>query len=229
LDDTPSGGLAPDLEAAAAAGDIGYLLDAMQDPSPEVRMAAALGLGEIGGEKANLVLLSVARDRWGQRPEVRTAALRALGRIQTPDRYASTLQQFISGDNRKVMTAARRILHAADPRGFPGRLAAVGALDAGAIRVYGDAREASALPLLRHFLTEREEKGEITSSRYWGKVFAAVRALGNIGGREAVEALGELLSGLEDQSAGPTGPLARGRADKITVAARDCLAKLRQG
>jgi HEAT repeat protein len=225
----PAERLSPDLQAAAAAGDIQYLLDALRDPSFEVRVAAATGLGELGGEKANLVLLSMARDRWGERPEVRTAALRSLGRIHGTERYASILQQFISGDNRKVMAAARRMLQAADPQGFPRRLAAGGALDPGAIRVYGDSREISALPLLRQFLREREEAGELTSSQNWGKVFAAVRALGNIGGEEAVEALRELLAGLESVQAEGAGPLTRGRVEKITAAARDSIARLQNG
>jgi HEAT repeat protein len=226
LEDIPADRLSPDLQAAADAGDIQYLLEALQDPSFEVRVAAARGLGALGGEKANLVLLSVARDRWGERPEVRTAALRSLGRIHGPERYASILQEFISGDNRKVVAAARRMLQAADPQGFPRRLVEVGALDPGSIRVYGDSREASALPLLSGFLREREEAGEISSSRNWGKVFAAAKALGNIGGREAVEALRELLSCLESFEEEGAGPLARGRVEKISAATRDSLTRL---
>jgi HEAT repeat protein len=229
LEDIPADRLSPDLQAAADAGDIQYLLEALQDPSFEVRIAAARGLGALGGEKANLVLLSVARDRWGERPEVRTAALRSLGRIHGPERYASILQEFISGDNRKVVAAARRMLQAADPQGFPRRLVDVGALDPGSIRVYGDSREEAALPLLSGFLREREEAGEISSSRNWGKVFAAAKALGNIGGREAVEALRELLSYLESFEVEGAGPLARGRVEKIAGATRDSLGRLEGG
>jgi HEAT repeat protein len=229
LDDIPADRLSSDLQAAADAGDIQYLLEALQDPSFEVRVSAAAGLGALGGEKANLVLLSVARDRWGERPEVRTAALRSLGRIHGPERYASILQEFISGDNRKVVAAARRMLQGADPQGFPRRLVDAGALDPGSIRVYGDSREASALPLLRGFLREREEAGEISSSRNWGKVFATAKALGNIGGREAVEALRELFSCLESLEAEVADPLARGRVKKIATATRDSLNRLEKG
>lgn len=228
LDERQSEKTSADLKAAAAVGDIQYLLDALQDPSFEVRVAAATGLGELGGEKANLVLLSVARDRWGERPEVRIAALRSLGRIQGTERYASILQEFISGENRKVMAAARRMLQATDHEGFPRSLVAGGALDPGAIRVYGDSREASALPLLHRFLRAREEAGELASSQNWGKVFAAVRALGNIGGEEAVEALRELLASLESLQVFREGPLTRGRVEKITAAAHDSLAKLQE-
>jgi HEAT repeat protein len=229
LEDIPADRLSPDLQAAADAGDIQYLLEALKDPAFEVRVAAARGLGALGGEKANLVLLSVARDRWGERPEVRMAALRSLGRIHGPERYASILQEFISGDNRKVVAAARRMLQAADPQGFPRRLVDVGALDPGSIRVYGDSREVSALALLRGFLREREEAGEISSSRNWGKVFAAAKALGNIGGREAVEALRELLSCLESFEAEGAGPLARGRVEKIAATTRSSLTRLEKG
>jgi HEAT repeats/PBS lyase HEAT-like repeat len=212
-----------DVEAAAARGDVQYLLEALQDPGFEVREAAALGLGEVGGEKANLALLSVARDRWGERPEVRIAALRSLGRIHERNRYLSILQQFITGDNRKVAAAARGMLREIDPEGFPARLAASGAVDHGAIRVYGVEREASAIPLLCRFLDEAREAGNLVTSRNWGRVYAAVRALGNIGGMDAVVALQRLTAALEKQEAESSGSLALGRIEKILGAARNSI------
>jgi HEAT repeat protein len=209
-----------DLEAATARGDVGYLLEALRDPDFEVRQAAAGSLGEVGGEKANLVLLSVARDRWGERPEVRITALRSLGRIHKRDRYISILQRFITGDNKKVMVAARGMLREVDPEGFPRRLAASGALDHAAIRVYGAGSEPSAVGLLGQFLDDAGEAGDLATSSNWGKVYAAVRALGNIGGPDAVKALQRLVDALEAYEADGGDALTLGRIEKIMGAAR---------
>jgi len=224
------GGRQPgDLEAAAARGDVQYLLEALKDPEFEVREAAARSLGEIGGEKANLALLSVARDRWGERPEVRIAALRSLGRIHERDRYLSILQGFLSGDNKKVIAAARGMLREVYPEGFPRRLVASGAVDHGAIRVYGASHEVSAVPLLRSFLDDAREAGDIATSLNWGKVYAAVRALGNIGGTDAAKALQLLLTTLERQDAEGVDSLTRGRLEKIMGAARNSLEVAEKG
>ena len=212
-----------DLEAAAAGGDVQYLLEALREPDFEVRKAAAQGLGEVGGEKANLALLAVARDRWGERPDVRIAALRSLGRIHERDRYMSILQRFITGDNKKVMAAARGMLREVDPAGFPRLLAASGALDHAAIRVYGVGREPSAVPLLGRFLDDSRQAGDIATSGNWGKVYAAARALGNIGGPEAVKTLRRLVAALERHKAGSRDALTRGRIEKMMGAARSSL------
>ena len=110
-----------------------------------------------------------------------------------------------------------------DPEGFPRRLAETGAVDHGAIRVYGTSAEPLAIPVLREFLAGREEAGDAASSTNWGRVYAAVRALGNIGGVEAVETLQALLVNLEGQQERNPGPLARGRMDKMIGATRAAL------
>jgi HEAT repeat protein len=217
------GRLPGDLEAAAARGDVHFLLESLKDPDFEVRRAAARSLGEVGGEKANLVLLSVARDRWGERPDVRIVALRSLGQIHERDRYISILQRYITGDNKKVMAAAREMLRELDPEGFPRRLAAAGALDHGAIRVYGEGREPSAVVLLVRFLDDARDAGDIATSSNWGKVYAAVRALGNIGGPDAVNVLQRLVAALERFEVEGEGALTRGRIEKVMGAARNSL------
>lgn len=219
----PQGRLSGDLEDAVRRGDIQYLVDALGDASFETRIAAADRLGEVGGDKANLALLTVARDRWGERPEVRIAALRSLGGIHGAGRYSDILQQFIAGDNRKVMAAARKMLQAVDPDGYPRRLAASGAVDHGAMRVYGISRERSALPLLREYVDARASARDIASSGNWGKVYAAARALGKIGGAESVEILERLLSAVDAEESEETKTLTRGRLDKIRGTALEAL------
>ena len=221
----PSRGLSGDIARAIQRGDMQYLLDALDDASLENRIMAVEGLGELGGEGARMALLRLARDRWGYRPEIRIAALRSLGKVTEPARYADLLDEFIAGDNRKVITAARDMLRAIDPDGFAGRLLAHGCLDHAAIRVYGLSRQKVAVGLLDSYLRERVEKGDLASPRQWGKVFAAVRALGNIKGVESVQALEGLLRWLDGPDASGVEGLAGQRLDKIRQAA---LASLQQ-
>lgn len=56
------------------------LLAAAVDPVPEVREAAVEAIGELGGERSEKFLLSLARDR-KEAPEVRAAACRALAGV----------------------------------------------------------------------------------------------------------------------------------------------------
>lgn len=127
------------VERSAAEGDVGYLIEALKSQTREVRIAAAEALGRVGGDKAALALLSLAREHPGERPDVRIAALKALGSIHGRDRYASILQEFLTGDNSKVVAAARLMLSEVDPEGYPRRLAERGCLDHAAIKVYGTA------------------------------------------------------------------------------------------
>lgn len=216
------GALSADLEDAARRGDTAYLLDALGSPEVQVRILAAERLGEVGGDKAGLALLTLARDRWGERPEVRIAALRALRSVQSPERYANTLEEFICAENRKVVSAARKILDSLDPGGYAARLVSRGCLDHNAIRTYGERREPTAVGLLAGYLHDRVTAGDATGSETWGKVYAGVRALGSIGGSEATAANRELDSALREEIGSLTG-LKRERARKILGATEACM------
>ncbi|MHB8894761.1 MAG: HEAT repeat domain-containing protein [Candidatus Geothermincolia bacterium] len=228
-DDRRYEALSGDLKSAIERHDTRYLLEALEDASFNVRVAAVEGLGELGGEQARMALVRIARDRWGQRPELRIAALRTLGRVSEPARYVSLLEEFIDGDNRKVVKASREILRDLDPVGFPGRLVARGCIDHGAIRVYGVSREPSALPLLAGFLDERMTASDISSTRYWGKAYAAVRALGNIGGPGSVETLEKLKAWLAEAPQAETAGFPGQRLGKIEEEAGRALETARSG
>ena len=197
-DDRRFEALSGDLKDAIARGDTAYLLEALDDASFNVRVAAVAGLGELGGEQARMALVRTARDRWGQKPELRVAALRSLRGISEPERYVTLLEEFITGENRKVVAASRGILRDIDPDGFPGRLVARGCVDHAAIRVYGVSRESSALGLLDGYMRDRMAAGDISSTRQWGKVYAAARALGNIKGPASVQTLENLQAWLQE-------------------------------
>lgn len=209
-----------EVERAAREGDVAVLIRALADASFEVRTAAVGALGGMGGERAKVALISVARDRRGERPEVRIAALGALEGLHGMGRYASILQEFVTGDNRKVVAASRRMLEAVDPDGYPLRLVERLCLDHAAISVYGRAGAEAAVPLLTGFVTDRMEAGDLTDTGNWGKVYAATRALGRIGGADAGRTLQALLDWLS--SAGGQGGrwLDKERLSKIIDAAR---------
>lgn len=221
--------LSGDLKSAIARGDTAYLLEALEDASFNVRVAAVEGLAELGGEQARMALMRIARDRWGQRPELRVAALRSLGRVSEPARYTTFLEEFIAGDNRKVVKAAREILRDLDPDGFPRRLVAKGCVDHGAIRVYGVSREPAAVSLISRYLGERMSAGDLSSTRQWGKAYAAVRALGNIGGPESVQTLENLDLWLHEAPEAQVDGFPGQRLSKISQETERALEAARMG
>lgn len=228
IDRNSDPGLSGDLKDAIARGDTAYLMKALEDASLQVRVAAVEGLGTLGGEQARLALSRIARDRWEQRPDMRIAALRTLKKVTEPARYANLLEDFITDDNRRVTTAARHMLRDVDPEGFPYRLLEKRAVDHGAIRVYGTSRLKEAVPLLASFLEQSMESGDITSIRKWGKVFAAVKALGNTGGRPAVETIESLLFWIDARETVSGQHFADQRLEKIREAAVRALQTARE-
>jgi HEAT repeat protein len=218
-----------EIERAASEGDTAVLLKTLGDASFEVRTAAVEALGRVGGERAKVALMSVARDRRGERPEVRISALGALEGLHGMERYASILQEFVMGDNRKVVAAARRMLEAVDPDGYPRRLVERRCLDHSAISVYGKAGDQVAVPLLIGFVNDRIEAGDLTDTGKWGKVYAATRALGRIGGDEAGRALQALLDWLSGAGGQGGRWLEEERISKIRDAALVSIEKAGKG
>ena len=208
------------IEEAKRRGDAGYLLEVLAGPPSGLRVMAVRALGEVGGERARIALASVARDRRGEGPDVRLAAIESLGGLYGDKAYASFLEEFIADDNRRVVTGARRVLSGADPDGYPLRLLSRGCLDHQAIGVYGRSRLAESVPLLGRFLEERAAAGDLLSTNYWGKVYVSVRALGNIGGEEAVNNIRVFLGAIHGAGSSGDRVLVQERADKIRGAAR---------
>jgi HEAT repeat protein len=214
-----------DIDKAAEQANVLALLTALESESPQVRLAAIQALGDVGGDKASLALSRLAKDRYGEKPELRIAALEALGKTYEPGRYADYLEGFVSDENRKVIAGARRLLEKADPEGFPGRLVRLGCLDHAAIRVYGRARIVEAVPLLAGFLEERVADGSVSHGSYWGKVYAATKSLGSIGGAEARQALEDLVESARAHEKG--GFLEVERMEKVERGALEALERTR--
>ena len=208
-------GTEADIEEAKRRGDAGYLLKVLAGPSRGLRVMAVRALGEVGGKRARMALASVARDRRGEGPDVRLAAIESLDGLYGDEAYASFLEEFIAGDNRRVVNGARRVLSGADPDGYPMSLLSRGCLDHQAIGVYGRSRLAESVPLLGRFLEERAAAGDLLSTTCWGKVYVSVRALGNIGGEDAVKTLSMLLGAIHGAGSSGNRVLTLERADKI--------------
>lgn len=217
------------IEEAKRRGDTGYLLEVLAGPSRGLRVMAVRALGEVGGERSRMALASVARDRRGEGSDVRLAAIESLEDLYGEEAYASFLEEFIAGDNRRVVTGARRVLSGADPDGYPLRLLSRGCLDHQAIGVYGRSRLAESVPLLGSFLEERAAAGDFLSTSCWGKVYVSVKALGNIGGEDAVRTLNILLGAIHDAGSSGDRVLTRERADKISGAVRIALGATGKG
>jgi hypothetical protein len=212
------------IESAVSRGDIDYLVKALDDPSTRVRLDSVREIGEIGSSRAKETLLTLLRDRWGRRPDVRLEAIRALEDFYSPRDYSRLLGQYICEDNRKLVSGARKILSELDPDGYPSTLLESGCLDRGAISTYGRAGLEPAAGLLGEFLQSLLDTGEVLSTGQWGKAYSAVRALGNIAGGESVNILEDFERRL--QSFGAEGPLREARRNKIMEAARASISAL---
>lgn len=205
---------------------LSHLIEDLTTATPARRKKAAIELGRIGGDKAAVALASVLKDRWGQRADVRIAALQALGEIYSAGRYARTLACYLDGESYKVVNAARRMLRRLDPERFPTLLASSGAVDHSAMRIYGEYGEKDALPVISAYIETVLSEGLIGSSQSWGKVYAAARALGKIRSPSSVATLERILSATGRCLSGKPDPLVSGRLRKIEAAARSSLEKL---
>ncbi len=201
----------------------GALLEQLRHPDYRVRIDAAGRLGSAGDIRFRAPLVGVASNRGGERPEVRVAALRALGSLMEPGDYAGMLEGFINGESRKVMTAARKLLKASDPGGYSGRLARAGCLDHSAMKVYSSSRDPAAADLISGFLEERLESRDVIEGRHWGRVYTGVKALHRIGGTRGAGVIREISRYTARIDPRELKPLERERLAKIAGAVRGAL------
>jgi HEAT repeat protein len=217
------------VEEAANRGDIPYLLEALGDPSFKIRVLAAGMLGSLGGTGAVPALITTASDRRGERPEVRIAALEALGELLDAEEHARLLEEFICEDNTKVVRASRRMLLGVDPEGYPRRLLASGCMDHRAIRVYGKRGLVEAIEPISRLLQSSAEDNSLLETWRWGRVYTAIRALGNIGGEQAVKTLMSVRSLLETGNGRGGGGLHGRRYTKIAEALEEAIERAGEG
>ncbi|MDD5748254.1 MAG: hypothetical protein PHP64_04265 [Actinomycetota bacterium] len=200
--------------------DMNFLREAFSSAQAGKKIEIIHAMAESGGRDSVGLLIQIASARYEEKPEVRIAALKALSKVQPKDEYSNTLGKFILNENRRVMFAARRILRDVESEGWARRLADLGALDYSAISVYGREKEKSAVPLLIDFIAGRLESKEIYNSQWWGKVYAALLALGRIGGDDAKNALFSVIDFLEKLDRTSCESLERMRIEKIEEAAK---------
>ncbi|MBN2169658.1 MAG: hypothetical protein JW738_10475 [Actinobacteria bacterium] len=207
-----------EIKSAATRGDIKHLLEIIYCDQLDTRKSAIEAIAGVGGRKAVKALLGVARDRAGLKPELRLHALESLGTVSGKLEYLSILDEFIDGDNRKVVLEARRMFRQIDPVDLPLRLVEKACLDHQAISTYSRYREPGAVALLDGFFEERIVAGDVLTTPYWGRVYVAVRALGKIEGKEAVHALDKIDRWLHGRTGRREGFLQSERASKLKKA-----------
>lgn len=211
------------MKSAVSRGDIRYLLETVYGDQPDSRKCAVEAIAGVGGGAAVKALLGVARDRARLKPELRLHALEFMGTICDKFEYLSLLDEFIAGDNRKVVRGARRMFRQADPVDLPRRLAEKGCLDHQAVSTYGRYREAGAVALLEGFIEERIAARDVLTTPHWGRVYIAVRALGKIERSEASGTLRNMERWLMERTGRGAGFLQSERAGKLKKAVESSL------
>ena len=128
-------------------------------------------------------------------PRLQARLQRALGRVRGPAASRAVVEQILGGDPQRAAVAATQLELGIDHDGRTRLRAAAAdpelprAVRRQAIQSLGYARDLPSLPLLRSFALEQPDLAE-----------ESVRALGRLGGREAVETLaGRLASGAAPQ------------------------------
>lgn len=201
------------------------LLSDLDESDAKVKIDSIRKLAFFRGDRVLHALSHIAKARYEERPEVRIAALEALSSIQPVEEFVTALEDFVAGENRKVMSAARSMMKELDPEGWTARLVKLGALDHQAICAYGIAREVTAIPLLTDFLEEKRLSGEFIETGWWGKVYAAVCALEKIGGDDARRTLLSLLENIDKLNLPSKSIFKEKRIEKIRVALKRALGK----
>lgn len=165
--------------------DPALIIPALKDPSPEVRKAAALALGNIGDEDSADALKGLLN---GSSGEVRASMLLALGKTGSEDSFDVLVSSL--GDKDPVIRAraAEALGELGNPKATP-HLAKL--LEDGNADVREAALEAIAL------LGDASASGALVAalaSKDASLRVAAVKALGRSGGKEAVGPLIKLIA-----------------------------------
>ncbi|MBK8097131.1 MAG: HEAT repeat domain-containing protein [Planctomycetes bacterium] len=151
------------IEQVAAIRDVragSLLVKMLRDPEPNVQIAAVFACGQIGVEQARLPLIEVIANEDSD-PELRRAALRALGKVGGDGVFA-VLQRSISAPDQKDKEAALRGLgELKEPRAAAELanlfLITIGTANGDLARFYLQRLGAGlAVPALRQLLTTRD-------------------------------------------------------------------------
>jgi HEAT repeat protein len=191
----------PDVKKLQQRRDVEGLLALLTDPADEIRARAADALGEIKDARAVDSLLALLTD---PADDVRKSAARALGEIKEPRAVEPLIATLNDPANEIRKSAARALGEIKDARAVEPLIAALQDpaydLRASAADALGEIKDARAVePLLNLYFKERDLAVGVP----------VCKALGQIGGDRAVEAL---ISVLEDQSTTEEHEIALARA-----------------
>ncbi|MGE0681077.1 MAG: HEAT repeat domain-containing protein [Candidatus Binatia bacterium] len=182
------------------------LIEALSDPSPAVRVAAANALGAIGNRKATEGLRSLLRDLHNE--QARTAAINALGKLKDPAAVSDLLE--IANDEGDAWAVRKASVEALgeirDSRAVDSLVNTLG-------DQYATVREASALALGKIGSNQATLPllATLDTSSLWALRVAAANALGAIRDRRATPPLSSALrdryAAVREAAAGALGKL----------------------
>lgn len=171
----------------------------LKNPNPYVRESAVKIAGYFGFPECVPYLLSACAD-----PEerVRRAAIEILPYLDMDERVLPLLAAALSSDQPNVRAAAARAMEMLEIEGaYHELLRALGDKDVWvryyAVRSLGRMGRKEALPFLSQLVQDSQEAPQVR--------VAAVKALGNIDGAEAVKVLEALLFGAEEDTVASSG------------------------
>jgi len=182
------------------------LIEALTDPSPAVRVAAANALGAIGDRQATQALLPLLRDRHNE--QARTAAINALGKLQDASAVDDLLE--IANDESDVWAVRKASVEAL---GEIRDTRAVDCLVNTLSDQYATVREASALALGKIGSNEATLPllSTLDTSSLWALRVAAANALGELRDPRATAPLSNALkdryAAVREIAAGALGKL----------------------
>jgi HEAT repeat protein len=196
------------------------LIEALSDPSPAVRVAAAKALGAIGDRKATQALRSLFHDLHNE--QARTAAINALGKLKDPAAVPDLLEIINDeGDAWAVRKASVEALgEIRDTRAVDSLVNTLG-------DQYATVREASALALGKIGSNQATLPllATLDTSSLWALRVAAANALGAIRDRRATPPLSSSLrdryAAVREAAAGALGKLGDPDAVDSLISALD--------
>jgi HEAT repeat protein len=164
------------------------LIEALNDPSPAVRIAAANALGAIGDKRASESLRTLLKNRHDE--QARIAAVGALGKLRASDAVEQILE---IANNESDPWAVRKA--SVEALGDIRDARAVNSLVNTLNDQYATVREASALALGKIGSKEAITPllAALDTSTLWALRVAAANALGEIGDRRATVPLSNML------------------------------------
>lgn len=166
------------------------LIDALGDDEFEVQKAAAYSLGDIGSKEAIPFIVAFLQ---AENPALHSVAVHALGRYNDPDATAALIDALDDESRHVRLVIVHFLSETGDPQAVDPFISLLGderhEIRQSAANGLGKLGDQKAVgPLLKAMETEKERDVRV----------AEIRALGELGGPEAVEGLRRISTDMEE-------------------------------